>query len=138
MYQFLIITIFNDHCLRWTTRAALAYPPTPHRPDRPRWYPTNNGLNFEGIDNPTPISQIQIVERQNILSINVFGWDKGITVRHLSKQPRQIQMINLMSIEMSGKFHFTRIKDLIRFLFDQSKRSKKKHFCERSCHGYTR
>ena len=45
----------DDHCLRWALRAALA--PTPaHNPDRTTWYPIQDGLNFDGIDSPTPIS----------------------------------------------------------------------------------
>ena len=82
-----VITVKNrdDHCrwalrvalayLRWALRATLAYPPPPHNPERPRWYPTEDGLNCEGIDAPTPISQIPKVEKQNNLAINVFVWD---------------------------------------------------------------
>ena len=47
----------DDHCLRWALRAALAYPQPPHDQERPRWYPTEDGLNFQGINAPTPISQ---------------------------------------------------------------------------------
>ena len=37
-------------------------------------YPTEDGLNFTGIDFPTPVSQIDRLERQNPnLAINVFG-----------------------------------------------------------------
>ena len=44
----------DDHCLRWALRAALAFPPPPHNPERPRWYPTEDGLNFQGIDALSP------------------------------------------------------------------------------------
>ena len=59
------------HCLWWALRSAL-FPASDHV-DRPSKYPTDDGLSFEGIDAPTPISQIKRVERQNNLTINVFG-----------------------------------------------------------------
>ena len=70
----------DDHCLRWALRVALAYPPPPHHPERLRWYPTEDGPNFQGIDAPRPISQITKVEKWDNLAINIFGWDKGVTV----------------------------------------------------------
>ena len=87
---------------------------------------------------PTPISQIPKVEKLNYLAINVFGWDKGVTVYRLSTQPDGMPRINLLLIEKAGKHHFTWIKDLNRLLYDQSKYQGRKHFCERCLHGYTR
>ena len=77
----------DDHCLRWALRSALFQ--AAKDPQRPAKYPTEDGLDFTGIEAPTPISQIGIVERQNNLAINVFGWDKGVIVHRLSKQPRR-------------------------------------------------
>ena len=125
----------DDHCLRWTLRVALAYlrwayPPPPPHPERPRCYPTEDGLNFQGIDAPTPISQIPKVEMLNNLAINVFGWDKGVTVYRLSTQPDEMHCINLLLIEKAGEFHYTWINNLNRLLYDQSKHKERKHFCE--------
>ncbi|KAK3791050.1 hypothetical protein RRG08_010454 [Elysia crispata] len=126
----------DDHCLRWALRSALFQ--AAENPHRPTKYPTADGLDFTGIDAPTPISQIGKVERQNNLAINVFGWDKGVIVHHLSKQPEEEARINLLLIEKAGKFHYTWIKDLNRLLYDQSKHRERKHFCERCLHGYSR
>ena len=126
----------DDHCLRWALRSAL-FPASDHV-DRPSKYPTDDCLSFEGIDAPTPISQIKRVERQNNLTINVFGWDKGVIVHHISKQPEDMPRINLLLIEKAGKFHYTWIKDLNRLLHDQSKCSNRKHYCDRCLHGNTR
>ena len=117
---------------------ALAYPSPPHHPERPRWYPTEDGLNFQKIDAPTPISQIPKMEKLNNLVINVFGWDKGVNIYRLSTQPEGMPRINLLLIEKAGKFHYTWIKDLNHLLRDQSKHKECKHFCERCLHGYTR
>ena len=126
----------DDHCLRWALRSAL-FQAADHT-DRPAKYPTADGLDFAGIDTPTPISHIGKVERQNDLAINVFGWDKGVIVHHISKQPEDIPRINLLLIEKAGKFHYTWVKDLNRLLHDQSKNGRKKHFSERCLHGYSR
>lgn len=95
-------------------------------------------MNFGGIDAPTPISQIQRVERQNNLAINVFGWTKGVIVHRLSEQPAEMARINLLLIEKGGKSHYTWIKDLNRLLYHESKYRGRKHFCERCLHGFTR
>ncbi|KAK3794857.1 hypothetical protein RRG08_001008 [Elysia crispata] len=126
----------DDHCLRWALRSALFQ--AAENPHRPAKYPTADGLDFAGIDAPTPISQIGKVERQNDLAINVFGWDKGVIVHHISKQPEDIPRINLLLIEKAGKFHYTWIKNLNRLLYDQNKHREQKHFCERCLHGYKR
>ena len=125
----------DDHCLRWALRSALF--PAAKDPQRPAKYPTKDGLDFTGIDTPTPISQISKVEKQNDLAINVFGWDGAcVIIYRLSERPAR--RINLLLIEKAGKFHYTWIKDLNRLLYDQSKHRERKHFCERCLHGYTR
>ncbi|KAK3762928.1 hypothetical protein RRG08_008145 [Elysia crispata] len=126
----------DDHCLRWALRSAL-FQAADH-PYRPANYPAADGLDFTGIDAPTPISQIGKVERQNDLAINVFGWEKGVIVHHISKQPEDMPRTNLLLIQKAGKFHYTWIKNLNRLLHDQNKNGRKKHFCERCLHGYSR
>ena len=53
----------DNECLRWAIRAALFQPRGDMR--RTSSYPTEDGLNFTGIDFPTPVSQIDRLERQN-------------------------------------------------------------------------
>ena len=72
------------------------------------------------------------------LATNVFGWDKGVIVHQLSKQPHDIPRINLLLIEKAGKFHYTWVKNFNRLLYDQSKHRERKHFCGSCLHGYTR
>ena len=39
----------------------------------------DDGLCWDGLHEPTPLRDIDRVERQNTkLAINVFGWDKGL------------------------------------------------------------
>ena len=125
----------DDNCLRWALRSAL-FPANDHS-DRPTKYPTEDGLDFTGIDAPTPLSQIGKVESQNDLAINVFGWDKGVIVHRLSKE-EEGPWINLLMVEKAGKYHYTWIKDINRLLYAESKHKGRKHFCMRCLHGYSR
>ena len=75
-----IINVQNrdNQCSRWALRAALFPAPRGAKVTRTSSYPTEDGLNFTGIDFPTPVSQIDRLERQNTnLAINVFGWGGG-------------------------------------------------------------
>jgi len=135
-----IINIQNrdNQCLRWAIRAALFTPRGDIR--RPSSYPTNDGLNFEGIDFPTPVSQIDRLERQNPnLAINVFGWDKNeVIVHRISEQDGNIPRINLMITKQGDNTHYSYVKRLTALLYNQNRHNESKHFCERCLHGYSR
>jgi len=129
----------DNQCLRWAIRAALFPAPRGRNPQRPSSYPTNDGLNFEGIDFPTPVWQIEKLEKQNPnLAINVFGWDKEqVIVHRISEQDGNIPRINLMITKQGDNTHYSYVKRLTALLYDQSKNSNSKHFCERCLHGYS-
>ena len=135
-----IINVKNkdNMCLRWALRAHL-FPARTHV-DRPSSYPTNDGLNFAGIDFPTPVLQIDRLERQNPnLAINVFGWDKNqVIVHRISEQAGNIPRINLMLTTQGEDTHYSYVKRLTALLYDQNRHNESKHFCERCLHGYKR
>ena len=130
----------DNECLRWSLRAALFPAPRGRNPIRPSSYPTEDRLNFTGIDFPTPVSQIDRLERQNEnLAINVFGWEKGqVVVYRISKKGGETPRINLMLTNQGENTHYSLVKRLSALLLDQSKNSNSKHFCERCLHGYSR
>ena len=127
----------DNQCVRWAIRAALFPAPRGKNPQRPSSYPTNDGLNFDGIDFPTPVSQIDRLERQNPnLAINVFGWDKNeVIVHRISEQAGNISRINLMLTTQGGNTHYSYVKRLTALLYDQTHHNESKHFCERCLHG---
>ena len=98
-------------------------------------YPTEDGMNFTAIDFPTPISQINKLEKQNPdLAINALGWEKEhVIVHRLSEKQGSIPRINLMLIQN----HYTFVRRLNALLYDQSRNTSSKHFYERCLHGYT-
>ena len=74
-----IINVQNkdNECLKWALRAALFPPKDGKNLQRPSKYPVNDGINYGGIDFPTPVGQIDKLEAQNRnLAINVCAADK--------------------------------------------------------------
>ena len=96
-------------------------------------------MNFEGIDFPTPVSQIDKIEKQNPhLAINVFGWEKEqVIVHRLSEKGGEIPRINLMITKLGENTHYSYVKRLTALIYDQTRHNESKHFCERCLHGYT-
>ena len=132
-----IINVQNrdNHCLRWALRAALFPAPPGLKVTRTSSYPTEDGLNFTGIDFPTPVSQIDRLERQNLnLAINVFGWEKEqVIVHRISEKGGEIPRINLMLTKQGENTHYSFVKRLSALLFDQSKDSNIKNFAKDVC-----
>ena len=132
-----IINIKNDdeHCLRYTLRAALF--PTSDNPQRINSYLTDDGLNFDGVKSPTPVSQICKVEKLNNLAINVYGWENNkVIIYRISNQPYDVKRINTLLLEQDEKSHYVLIKNLNRLL--NSKNNKQMFYCERCLIGFTR
>ena len=130
----------DNQCLRWAMRAHLFPAPRGRNPIRPSSYPTEDGLNFTGIDFPTPVSQIDKLERQNTnLAINVFGWEnERLIVHRISEKGGETPRINLMLIKQGENTHYSLVKRLSALLYDQNSHNESKHFCERCLHGYSR
>ena len=124
----------DNQCLRWALRAALFPAPRGRNPIRTSSYPTEDA----GIDFPTPVSQIDRLERQNPnLTINVFGWEKErVIVHRLSEKGGEIPRINLMITKQGENTYYSWVKRLTALLYDQNKHNESKHFCERCLHGY--
>ena len=128
----------DNQCLRWAVRAHLFPAPRGRNPIRPSSYPTEDGLNFTGIDFPTPVSQIDRLERQNTnLAINIFGWEnRRVVVHRISEKGGETPRINLMLIKQGENTHYSLVKRLSALLYDQTRLNESKHFCECCLHGY--
>ena len=127
----------DNEYLRWAIRAALFQPRGDMR--RTSSYPTEDGLNFAGIDFPTPVWQIDRLERQNPnLAINVFGWENGHVIVHRISEKGETPRINLMLTKQGENTHYCLVKRLSALLYDQNRHNESKHFCERRLHGYSR
>ena len=101
-------------------------------------YPTEDGLNLTGIDFPTPVSQINRLERQNPnFAINMFGWEKEqVIIDRISEKGGDIPRINLMITKQGENTHYSYVKRLSSLFYEQNRHNEGKHFCERCVHGY--
>ena len=108
----------DNQCLTWALRAALFSEPRGRNPIRPSTYPTEDGLNFTGIDFPTPVSQIDRLERQHQnLAINVFGSEnEQVTVHRISEKGGEIPRINLMITKQGENTLYSYAKRLSFFI----------------------
>ena len=136
-----IINVKNkdNECLKWALRAALFPPKDGKDPQRPSKYPKNDGINYEGIDFPTPVKQIDKLEKQNRnLAINVFGWEKDtVIVYRISSKEKSVKRINLMLIEKGERQHYCWIKRESALLFDKAINNKT-FYCMRCLTRFTR
>ena len=113
----------DNECLKWALRAALYPPEDGVHPERPSKYnPQNDKINYAGIDFPTPLKQIDKLEKQNSnLAINVFGWEKdSVIVHRISEKEKSVKRINLMLIESGEKQHYCWVKRVSALLFDKA------------------
>ncbi|CAB3987823.1 Gastrula zinc finger [Paramuricea clavata] len=94
-------------------------------------------LDYEGIDFPVKISDIDKIERKNSINISVFGY-KGkkqfYPIRN-SKAKHDEHMELLLLGDSEGSRHYVLIKDVNRMLFSVSKHTNKKHFCLHCLHS---
>ena len=112
----------DNQCLKWALRAALFPPKDGNHAERPSKYPVNDGINYRGIDFPTPVKQIDKLEPQNEnLAINVFGWENNtVTVHRISRKEPVVPRINLMLIESGEIQHYCWVKRESALLFDKA------------------
>ena len=109
-----IINVQNrdNKCLKCALRAALFPPHDGKNLQRPSKYPVNDGINYGGIDFPTPVKQIDKLEAQNKnLAINAFGWENNCVIVHwISKKEKNVLRINLMLIKTGEIQHYCYVK----------------------------
>ena len=133
----------NQECFKYSILAALHYDEIKFNPERPSKYiKWLNDLNFDGIDFPVDLKDIDKFENQNPYRINVLGYEnfdkknKEIYPLRISNKNCDELTINLLLIndENSEKKnnHYVWIKDLSRLLSKQiSKHDGKRFICIR-------
>ena len=108
-----IINVKNkdNKCFMWSVLAAL-YPP--QRDAERIWKYKNHitSLKFSGIPYPVKMVDIPKFEKQNNISVNVFGFEKNeVFPVHIAKN-RYERHVNLLLLSDNKKSHYCWIKDL--------------------------
>ncbi|XP_036144602.1 uncharacterized protein LOC118646237 [Monomorium pharaonis] len=121
-------------CFAWSVIAAL-YPAEKHS-ERMTSYPHYTKiLNFDDIEFPIALKDIEKFERLNDISVNVYGIEKDkILPLQLSKDKKE-KHANLLYVQDSGEDsmgHFACIRNLSRLVSSQvSKHNGKVYICDR-------
>ena len=118
----------DDDCFRWCHIRHLN--PQDKNPQRIKKSDKQyiKKLDYSGIEFPVNVKQYNKIERQNNISINVFGYeDKQPYPIHVSKEKFEDQM-NLLLITKGENKHVL-VKDFNKFMYNQTKHKERKHFC---------
>jgi hypothetical protein len=95
-------------------------------------------LNFSGISFAVKLVDIPKFEKQNEISVNVFGYEKSeVFPIHITRN-RYDRHVNPLMISDHKKSYFCWIKDLNRLLYDQTTNKIRYHYCSYCLHGFTK
>ena len=135
----------NHECFKYSIIVALHYQEIKEHPERPSIYNKwENELNFNGIDFPVDLKDINKFENQNPYKMNVLGYEnKEIYPLRISNKITNDLTINLLLINddriqydeknsEETNYHYVWIKDLSKLLSNQISKNKcKKYICIR-------
>ena len=93
----------------------------------------SKNYNWEGLDFPTPLEQIETFEKNNNLLVNVFGFDKGVEILRIPNGDRTGRILLML---VDGRY--TIVKSLSRLLYGQAtRRNCKRFYCENCLKGFS-
>jgi hypothetical protein len=129
----------DDKCFMWSVLAAL-HPTTGHHghPNRVNNYIAYQAeLNFTDISFPVKVADISKFEKQNDISINVFGFEKEVYPLHLTKE-RGVRHVDLLILHRGDTSHYCWIKNFNRLMGDQTSHDHQYFYCHYCLHGFTK
>ena len=92
---------------------------------------------MNGITYPVAVKDVPKFEKQNNISVNVFGYEDGYYPLVISRNQKE-KHDNLLLTEKGGKTHYCLITDLNKMLHSQTKHKARKFFCTYCLHGFIR
>ena len=119
----------------WSVLASL-HPPNDHTCRVSNYEKHEHSLNVTGISYPVKQTDIPKFEKQNEISINLFGFEKELFPIQITKS-RYEKHVNLLVFSSDGKSHYCWIKNFSRLLATQKSCSNKHFFCDYCLHGFT-
>jgi hypothetical protein len=122
----------NDNkCFLWSILAALHPRSYKENANQVFYYKSyENELNMSNITYPVKLNDIDKFERQNNISVNVFGIEDGKLIYPL-KITKQLYPthVNLLLIQQGQTTHYCLIRDFNKLMFNTTKDNRKKHYC---------
>ena len=127
----------DNECFKWAVTSAV-YQRKVHPERLNSEMRVNSGkLNWEGIDFPTPLTQISRFEEQNPYSINVYGWTgSSVYPLRISKHENP-QCINLLLLSNKKNQHYCWVKNMSALTANQYNKHKgKRYVCKYCCNSF--
>lgn len=133
-----ILNIRNNDtkCFLWSVLAHL-HPVKNNKKRVYKYRQYEKELNTDGITFPMRLRDIKKFEKQNNLSINVFGFEEDIIPLHLAKHSSETE-INLLLISKGEKNHYCLITNFNGLMNRRTKYHGKMFYCFNCLHGYVR
>ena len=130
----------DDKCVMWSILAGLHPVDRRKKPHELRHYRKHKDeLKMQDVSFPTPISDIAKIERQNNISINVFGFHQKNDIYPLHRTADMKERhVNLLLITDGDKRHYCHIRNFSRLMGHTRRDKHKKFFCYNCLHGFTR
>jgi hypothetical protein len=135
-----IVNIKNsdNKCFMWSVLAALHPIEYSRKPERLHHYKEfENVLDFSGIEFPVTIDKIARFERQNNISVDVFGFEDVVFPICITKEHFDIH-VNLLLYSDGITRHYSLVKDLNKLFYDQNRRKCRMYYCRYCLHGFIR
>ena len=86
-------------------------------------------LDYSGIEFPVTTKQYNKIEKHNEININVFGYEEKQKYPIYVSKEKYEDCMNLLLITENENKHYVLIKDLNKFMYNQTKHKERKHFC---------
>jgi hypothetical protein len=126
----------DQKCFLWSILAALH--PNYENPSLVTNYqPFENTLDMGDIQYPVKLDKVAKFEKQNSISVNVFGWNNELFPLYITTQ-RQDFHVNLLLFSEGEIQHFSLIHDLNRLLYQQNKHKARMYYCNYCLHGFVK
>jgi hypothetical protein len=120
----------------WAVLASLY--PAQQNPDRVSKYENYiDALNFTGMVFPMKIKDIPKFEKNNEISVNVFGYENAEIYPLKITEYRFLKHVNLLFLSNEKKQHYCSIKNLDRLLSHTNRHNGRYYFCNFCLHGFT-
>ena len=94
-------------------------------------------LDYSGIEFPVSVKQYNKIEKQNNIRVNVFGYEEKQKYPIYVSKEKFNSCLNLLLLTEGDAKHYCLLKDFNKFMYNQTKHKRRKHFCMYCLQGFS-
>ena len=94
-------------------------------------------LDYSGIEFPVSAKQYNKIEKQNNIRVNVFGYEEKQKYPIYISKEKFNSCLNLLLLTEGDAKHYCLLKDFNKFMYNQTKHKRRKHFCMYCLQGFS-